>query len=64
MSSAEDPVQVYTGDLSVILCGDTRGFRRLCRTQVHAGDRALDIGCSYGSATQVINCELSYPLTG
>eukprot|EP00892_Ulva_mutabilis_P005465 jgi/Ulvmu1/3290/UM153_0002.1 len=43
---------VYTGSPSVILCSDTKSFRKLCRTQVRQGDSVIDIGASYGASTQ------------
>lgn len=45
-------MQVYTGHPSVILCSDTKSFRKLCRTQVSEGDSVIDIGASYGASTQ------------
>lgn len=37
---------------AILICGETESFRRLARSQVLASDSIIEIGCSYGLATE------------
>jgi hypothetical protein len=43
-----------TGNPLVSICAETADFRRLARTQVRRGDRVIELGCSYGAATKIL----------
>eukprot|EP01084_Bolivina_argentea_P061328 112075_1 len=37
-----------------IVCAETTHYRKLCVSHIISGDRVLEIGCSFGKATQII----------
>ncbi len=37
-----------------IVCPETSHYRKLCLSHIISGDRVLEIGCSFGKATQII----------
>ena len=39
---------------AILLCGETESFRRLARSQVLSTDEVIEIGCSYGLATELL----------
>eukprot|EP01116_Phalansterium_solitarium_P001430 TRINITY_DN11227_c0_g1_i1.p1 TRINITY_DN11227_c0_g1~~TRINITY_DN11227_c0_g1_i1.p1 ORF type:complete len:378 (+),score=88.10 TRINITY_DN11227_c0_g1_i1:24-1136(+) len=39
---------------TVIICGDTRNFRLLARSQPRAGDRVVEVGSSFGRCTALL----------